>query len=407
MEENVELIATEDSLAVIGSKDAVRRFIDATGLSSLASDLELPRLETLLSSSAVVAESASQIAANSGMYLKLTAKSADKVKKLGLMPTKTPGVSYAMLGQPGEISGWVEVASGAGALMTNPAVLSGISGIMAQLSTQQGMAEISAKLATIQESIDETLRKVDDSETAKLVGIGQTIDRAMIIRARTRQVDQTLWSTVDQSHQIIATALNFALTQLGNAANRLDRASVGSLARAANLAEADVPKWLGVIARCFQLQDAIDILELDRRMMDNPEGAAEYALGMKDFREGREKEVSKKTKTLLQRLDAAADKANARIIWSRTKALELIESANQLGAEIQDCHGLLAIKSEPRSWDVRELSPVTNLGSKAVQKTKDVAPLVGTVAALYLAGAAAARAADSEGTAEEDEVNEA
>ena len=53
------------------------------------------------------------LAENSGRWVKLTAESAEAVKKYGLMPTKTPGVSHAMIGEPGDIKQWLQVAQAA------------------------------------------------------------------------------------------------------------------------------------------------------------------------------------------------------------------------------------------------------------------------------------------------------
>ena len=87
-------------------------------------------------------QAGSEIAANSGRWVKLTKDSAEAVRKYGLMKSKTPGISDAMVGKPGDIKKWIQIATGPGALAANPAVLSGAAGIMAQLAMQQAMDEI-------------------------------------------------------------------------------------------------------------------------------------------------------------------------------------------------------------------------------------------------------------------------
>lgn len=67
-------------------------------------DLDLHRVRSLLGTGGTAANVGADFAANSGRWVKLTAESAGAVKQFGLMPTKTPGVSHAMIGQPGEIS---------------------------------------------------------------------------------------------------------------------------------------------------------------------------------------------------------------------------------------------------------------------------------------------------------------
>ena len=84
--------------AVIGNPTAVERFMASVGLSSSDGS---PRLGAVFSAGASVAQIGSEIAENSGRWVKLTEESAQSVKKYGLMDTKTPGVSYAMVGHPG------------------------------------------------------------------------------------------------------------------------------------------------------------------------------------------------------------------------------------------------------------------------------------------------------------------
>ena len=401
MENKVELISDADGLAVVGDMKTVERFLDSLGLLSLSTDLGLNRLGSVLNAGAVVAETASKIAANSGRYLKLTPESAELVKELGLMETNTPGISYAMLGDPGKIGGWLKIDNGAGAFVTNPAVLTGIAGIMSQVAAQQTMAEITDYLAAIVEQVDDVLRKQDDAEVAKLVGVGHAIDRAMTIREETVEVNETLWSTVAQSHQTIGAAQNYALDQLDAIARKLESTSVGGLAKAAKRAESEVPRWLAVLARCFQLQDAIDVIELDRTMVGTPEKVPAYKRGMKRAKENRREIISGHTRNLLDRMDEAVGAANARIVWNRAKSLEVVESSNHLGAGIHDFHGLLRIESEPRSWQARQLGSAENFGSHVIQKSREAVPVVGI--GLGLAGliGVAGKVFQNEETAEE------
>ena len=54
-----------------------------------------------------------------------------------------------------------------------------------------------------------------------------------------------------------------------------------ALAKAAKEAESKVQSWLVVLARCFQLQDAIAVLELDRVLDAAPEDLDGHRLGLK------------------------------------------------------------------------------------------------------------------------------
>src|SRR4051794_38044017 len=99
MDDTVELISDGAGLAIVGDHSAVERFIACAGLS----ETQGFRVGSAYSTGASITQAGSEIAANSGRWLKLTEESAQAVKKFGLMETKTPGVSHAMLGHPGDI----------------------------------------------------------------------------------------------------------------------------------------------------------------------------------------------------------------------------------------------------------------------------------------------------------------
>lgn len=112
MDNEIQLISDGAGLAVIGEPAAVERFLVSEGLPS--KDLGLQRLGSVLGAGAAAAQAGSEIAANSGRWVQLTKESAQVVHKYGLMQSKTPGVSHAMVGQPGSIKSWLQIAKGRG-----------------------------------------------------------------------------------------------------------------------------------------------------------------------------------------------------------------------------------------------------------------------------------------------------
>ena len=387
MEDHIQLISDGDGLAVVGDDGAVKKFLDSVGLFSISKPLGMVKVGPTLGTAAGVMKGISDMAVNSCRYLKVDKETAQLIKKHGLMETKTPGISYAMLGKPGAVSKWVNVETGPGALVSNPAVLSGIAGIMAQVAVQQAMSEITDYLATIDEKVDDILRKMDDVAVAQLVGLGNAIERAMTIRGETGGVDEGLWSTVDQAHQIIGTTQSYALDQLTAIAKKLDYAKVGGLSKAVNQAESEIPRWLAVLARSFQLEGATNVLELDMKLAETPEGVVAYRRGMAKAVNARRESVSGHITDLLDRMDVAVGRANAKIVWNRDKSMEIVESANHLATRIHDFAGLLRIESDPRSWEGRRLGFAAEMGSHIIQKSKDAAPFA--VAGVALVGAVA------------------
>ena len=89
MDNEIQLISDGDGLAVIGDPTAVERFLVSEGLPS--KDLGLQRLGAVLGTGAGVAQAGSEIAANSGRWVKLTKESAQLVKKYGLMESSKTG----------------------------------------------------------------------------------------------------------------------------------------------------------------------------------------------------------------------------------------------------------------------------------------------------------------------------
>jgi len=326
------------------------------------------------------------VAANSCRWIKLTEESARLVKENGLMPSKTPGQSHLMVGVPGTVQNWLQTEQGLGSLLTNPAAVSGLGGIMAQAAMRQTMAEISDYLAKIDQKVDDVLRKVDDTVVAQMVGTGHAIQRAQTIREETGGVNATLWSTVDQAHQTIGATQTYALDQLDAIAKKLvESTKIGGLVQTVTQAEHEVPKWLAVLARCFELQDAVNVIELDRVLAESQEGLDAYRRGLKKTQQGRRELIADHTVQLLVRMDVAVGTANATMVWNRTKSLEVVESANHLATGIYDFHGLLRIESDPQSWDARQLGRGADIGSQAIQVVKDKREVVAVVGLASLA----------------------
>jgi hypothetical protein len=102
MDNEIQLISDGDGLAVIGNPTAVERFLVSEGLPS--KDLGLQRLGPALSTGAAAAQAGSEIAANSGRWVKLTKESAQIVHKHGLRESSKTGLSTGVLkGSHGQI----------------------------------------------------------------------------------------------------------------------------------------------------------------------------------------------------------------------------------------------------------------------------------------------------------------
>lgn len=136
-----------------------------------------------------------------------------------------------------------------------------------------------------------------------------------------------------------------------------------------------------MLARCSQLQDAIDVIELDRVLAESPHELDACRRGLKKAQAGRRDLVSEHTAHLLARMDKAVETANAKIVWNRTQSLDVVAYANDLAAGLDDFR-LLAIEADLRSWEARELGRAAEVASQAIRQSKDKGPAVVGAAAL-------------------------
>lgn len=272
------------------------------------------------------------------------------------METKTKGVSHAMVGHPGDIKQWIQIVKAPGSIVTNPAMLAGAAGIMAQMAMQQQMDAIMDYLATIDQKLDDVLRSQTNQVLARLDGVDLAIREAMSVREAVGRVSEVTWSKVQNSAQTIHETQGYALRQLGDLADKLESTrKIGDLAETAKAAEAEVQKWLVVVARCFQLHDAVGVLELDRVLDASPDELDLHRLGLKSARRDRLELISGKTELLLGRMNAAVGVANSKVLFNPKQSPAVVRSSNLVAVEVHEFHELLGIESghassETRAW---------------------------------------------------------
>jgi hypothetical protein len=288
MDNAIQLIRDGHGLAVIGEPTTVEKFLRSAGQWAASKALDLGRLKPLLSTGSDVAQAASEIAANSGRWIKLTEESARLVKEHGLMESKTPGERHLMVGIPGSVKSWLQAETGPASLLTNPAALSGVAGLMSQIAKQQATAEITAHLATIDVKVDDVLRKADDGVVAHMIGAGFVIEEAMTVREATGHVNEVTWGKVEGTSETIGYTQGYALLQLKALAEKFEgQTKVGGLAKTAEQAETEVREWLAVLARCTELQGLLDVLELDRALAVSLDELHLHRLGLQTARQYR------------------------------------------------------------------------------------------------------------------------
>lgn len=380
MPEEIQLISDDDGLAVLGAPRAVERFLNSVGLLSVSRELPLDRLRRSLNVGAEVAHAASSVAASSGRYVKLTEESAQRVRELGLMRTKTPGISHAMLGEPGSISGWLQVEDGPGSLLTNPALLSGVGGLLAQYAREAEVAELKALLVKIDDKLNDVRRAQRDGVLAKLHRAADAIGAAMAIREHGGSTE-TAWGKVEAESGTIAEVQGAALLALDALADKVQvKNKVGQLAAATRDIEFEVAVWLAVLARCFQLQDEFEVLEIDHVLNVTPAQLDGHRLGLRAMQQDRRDEIVGKTKRLIARMDSAGAFADSNVVLHPRAAPSVVGSVNSASAIVGEFRALLGIESEgdsiePTRWRdaIRNPEQLKNAGAEALPVVEKVA----------------------------------
>ncbi|MDO4075010.1 hypothetical protein QKF51_07175 [Clavibacter michiganensis] len=353
MDDDVQLISDGDGLAVIGEPAAVERFFAANELPT-GRDLGLKKLWPVIGVAASVIQGGSEVAANHGRWIKLTKESAAALANNPAMKGSADQLSRAIVMHGGKTKKILEYTNDNARLLANPNVAAAVGAVMAQYAMQQAMDEISDYLAVIDAKVDDILRGQKDAVLADMIGVEMVIDEATLIRAQVGRVSDITWSKAQGTTQTLARTQGYALRQLDALAEKMERTTkVDDLVKVTKDAEATVREWLAVIARCFQLQDAVAVLELDRVLDASPGELDEHRLALRAVRQNRLAVIGRTTDRLLQRMDAAAGTANAKVLLNPFDSRAVVGSSNRAATGVVQFNGLLGVADERESLEAR------------------------------------------------------
>lgn len=348
----IQVIIDERGFSLIGEPTAVELFLATHELPS--KPLDLQRLTPSIGTAANAVKAASVISAQSGRWVKLTEKSAQQLKAFTPMKgSSADSVRAITIGADGRISGILELSKHA-SVLASPAVLAGLGGVMSQMAMQQQMDEISEYLAVIDEKVDDVLRAQKDAALADVIGVDLVIDEAMTIRDHVGRVSDVTWSKVQATSMVVGRTQAYALRQLDALAEKLERKNdLGDLAKATRSAELAASEWLAVLAHCFRLQEAIAVLEVDRVLDTTPEEIEQHRVGLDVARRGRRDLIRRSTDQLIERMNAAAARANRRVLLNPLDSPAVVRASNQVAAQVTVFHRALGIEGEDASIDTR------------------------------------------------------
>ena len=355
---DIELISDGDGLVVYGKPAAVELFVASTGAPSR--ELDLRPLNAAVARSGSALQTASEVSANAGRWMKLTEESARAAQNANLVQ-RSGGqfVQATTRGAGGQFTKNLQFIKpgNAAALLTNPAILAGVGGIMAQYAMQQQMEEITEYLAKIDAKVDDILRAQKDAVLADMIGVELMLDEAMVVRAEVGRVSEVTWSKIQGSASTIARTQAYSLRQLDALAEKLEKETkIGDLAELSKQAQDTVVEWLAVLARCFQLQDAMNVLEIDRVLDSSPEEIDRHRLALHTARQRRQDAIAKATSQLGSRMDAAAGRANAKVLLNPLSAKVVVNASNDVASAIRDLNLTLGLADERDFLEARRWS---------------------------------------------------
>ena len=258
-----------------------------------------------------------------------------------------------MVGAPGKVKSWIQIDSSAAANLANPARLANASAIMTQTAMQQQLDAIADYLEVIDQKLDSVLRTQVNQVLARLDGVDLTIREGFTVKDAVGRVSEVTWSKLQASTQTIHEVQGFAIRQLGELAERIDAKKIHELLELVNEAEAEVTKWLLVLARCFELHEQVGILEMDRVLDAAPDELDQHRLGLQSARADRVLVIREATESVLRRIGHAIDAANSKVLRNPIQSPAVVETSERISADVIALRRTLSIDETHESVAAR------------------------------------------------------
>ncbi|GAB2518639.1 hypothetical protein GCM10027064_15390 [Microbacterium petrolearium] len=348
--DEVELVRDGENLLVVGNnRGAVERFMRSVGLLERAKEMSSWQLVPMLRSAAEITHTVVDAVAESGLWVKLTAESAEAIKEFGLTDTEVPGVAYAMAGRPGDIKQWLKINTSAGAKLANPGMLSGVAGGLAQAASQAEAEQLRELLLSLDAKIDKVLRGQRDAIIGPLNGLERHLRSAQKTLGAPGAFDALEWDKIAGTPQRIREIQSTAVEKLrGIAADMEQHKRVGDLSSHLPELRSQVELWVGVIARCFTALDDFAALELEHTAAISPGGLDAKRRAIQEDRQEAITELSAGVAELMSQMTASAERAKANRLLHRKKSPQVIGMIDSSRGSIKKLYDALGLEID---WD--------------------------------------------------------
>ncbi|QCV96523.1 hypothetical protein [Acidipropionibacterium acidipropionici] len=355
MSNDIEFVSDGNGLAVLGDASEVDRFLKKSGLDKFPSKpLDLHRLRSAASIGGRMAKEWAVAADGAGRWVKLTKESAQIAKHSNLMKGSANGTSRAMAVGDKGIEHILQIVTKPGTALTNPAFVGGIGAVLSQYAMQQQMDEITEYIEHLDEKVDDILQNLKDAVLADMIGVDLVIEDALTIREEVGRVSEITWSKVQAASQTIARTQAYALQRLEAIAADIEKYSdVGDIAKEVREAERSVREWLAILARAFQLQEGVSVLELDRVLDSSPEEMESHRTGLLRARDNRLERIGSSAARLLAQMDETVHRANQKVLLNPFDSPAAVKACHQISTAVNDLLGRLGITDEREAEDAK------------------------------------------------------
>lgn len=174
------------------------------------------------------------------------------------------------------------------------------------------------------------------------------------MRASRGRVDEVTWSKVQGGSAVVAETQAYALRQIEAVAEKLEKSrKVGAVAEVLDDSTRSVQEWLAVLARTFELQDGLTVLELDRVLDAAPGEVEGHRRGLMEARDRRVATIATTTESLLRRVDEAVALSDDKVVLHPLAAKSVVWDAAQVGHDLVRFRSVLGCEESGSDFAIR------------------------------------------------------